>query len=73
MLYFAVLLIGLAGLGVGLALATNAGGLATAKLTGARLRKSIQRPRPVGVVVATCGGILSVAAILLLNVLPRSG
>jgi hypothetical protein len=73
LLYFLVLLIGLAGLGVGLAVATNVGALATARLTGARLRRSIQSHRPMGVVVATCGGILCVASIFLLNVLPRSG
>ena len=73
MLYFAVLLIGLAGFVVGLALATNVGVPAAARLTGARLRGSVQGRRPMGVVIAICGTILSLAAIVLLNVLPGSG
>jgi len=72
-LYFGVLLIGIAAVVVGLALATNVGIPATARLTGARLKSSVQSRRPVGVVIAICGAILLLAAILLLNLLPRSG
>jgi len=68
-----VLLIGIAAVVVGLALATNVGIPATARLTGARLKSSVQSRRPVGVVIAICGAILLLAAILLLNLLPRSG